>query len=182
MPNFTLTDHCRKDFVVFAQFIGQPLQSLARDQCLFDGTSDEQDDGSLEIRFANNGVITLGIGNDGESVTAKAEPLTIQEPFTLGDGSQCEWQRLELTATEQWSRLHARPLSRVEAMVEEWVLDKQTRRHVAGWLLWFGDDFVGYYNFGDNGKVLFNERAPILDDCTATFERVAPDSAGAEVT
>ena len=67
-------------------------------------------------------------------------------------------------------------------MVEEWTLDDKTQRYVAGWLLWFGHDFIGYYfighyNFGDNGKVWFNEKPSVFDDCAPKYELVAPDNA-----
>jgi hypothetical protein len=174
VPDFQLMDNHRRHFAVFARFIDQPLQSLARDRYVFDGKPDEDDDCSLEIRFSNDGVITLGVASDGQSVQANSDPLTIQESFTLDCGSRCEWQRVELTASTPWSRLRGRRLSRVEAMVETWTSGNQTMRYVAGWVLWFGGDFVSYCNFGDNGQVLFNEKAPAIDDVPAIYEQVAP--------
>lgn len=174
--NFQLIDHYRKHFAIFARFIGQPLQSLIRAQYLFDGEPDDEDDGSLEIRFANDGVIRLDIASDGESVVAATEPLTIQESFTIDEGLRCEWQLVELIANEPWSTLSGRPLSHVQAMVNHWRLDDQSIRYTAGWLLWFGDSFVGYFNYGDNSKLLFNQKASILADESTTHEHVAGEN------
>lgn len=177
MTNFKQTEPYRKHFAVFPRLIGHALLSLARDQYVFNGQADDECDGKLELTFDGDLVITLGIAPDGESVVANPEPLTIQEPFNIDDESRCEWQRVELIAHEPWSFLRGRPLSKVQAVVDHWTIAEQSKQYVAGWHLWFGDDFVGYHNFGDNGKVLFNQNAPPLENVTTTLECVASEHA-----
>lgn len=177
MKDLVLKDSHRKDFHVFEPFIGRSLESLNREIYYFNGKADDEDDGVLELKFANYGAVTLGISSDGESVVAEGKVLTKQEPFTIDRDSQCDWRIVELSENIPWSNLLGRPLSQVHAMVDHPAVDDKSKLYVSGWLIWFGDDFFGYYNFGDKSKLMFNEPAPPVENLVTTFERVAPTNA-----
>ncbi|MCA9918887.1 MAG: hypothetical protein KC445_13090 [Anaerolineales bacterium] len=145
------------DFEVLRAAIGRTVAELARDQYYFNNEPSGTDNGSLEVRLDDGNVITLRLAGDGQSVRADAQPLKITPPFSLSENAHCSWRRVELTALSDFASLRGQKLNAIEAIIEIWK-DQNSSGYINGWVLHFeAGDFVCYFNYGDEARILLNE-------------------------
>lgn len=163
-----------KDFEAIQTRIGRLVYSLSHDLYFFNGTPDEEDDGSLEISFSDSTFLTLRLASDGETVKATVEALPLIEPFYIDEGAHCSWQRIVLTDDKPWSIFRNSRMVAIDALIDRWQKLPSNNESVTGWVLRFETgNFITYWNCGDNAKVFFNELPPPMEGVETRLETVA---------
>jgi len=144
-----------KDLEAIQSRVGKTVRSLSRGRFFLNEEPVDEDEGSLEIAFADATFLTLDLARDGESVRAITEPLSVPEPFDLDEGNRCSWIRMTLTDDLPWSSLMGSRLIAVDAVIDRWQ-KLQDHESVSGWILCFDTgDVVVYLNCGDIAKIHF---------------------------
>ena len=131
--DFTLVDHM-DHLKAFKGFIGKTVMAMSHCKYYYNDKPDSEADGDLEIKFIDGSVLTLSILGDGESIVAKAEPMSIPESFEVNDNNTCSWRRILLNNEPAWRDVVGTKLINIESMIDHWKDLKQKVLSDAGFL------------------------------------------------
>lgn len=167
-----------KDFEAIQSRIGKLVCSLSHDLYCFNGVPDYEDMGSLELAFTDSTFLTLRLSSDGQGVKAAIEPLSIVESFDLNKDAHCSWKRIVLTDDQPWDIFKKSRIVAIDALIEKWTKPPENTETLIGWVLRFEtDNFVVYWNYGDEANILINMLPPTIDGVETRLEVVACEAA-----
>ena len=106
--------------------------------------------------------------SDGESVGSNRQPIEIPEPFNITDDDLCEWKADDLFVNLNIRHLAGKKITSVFGLLHCWKnLEYKT---LSGYKIIFDDnDYIVYYNCGDEGKILYNKEPPLDHEVDAKW-------------
>jgi len=120
--------------------IGKALAAACHADYMIDGRVDSDDFGPLQLEFADQTVLVFSVSAAGQGVEIDTVPLVFHERRDDFDA----WKRLQL-ADGKWTPL----LSARITAIDEWIWGNDV---TVGWRLWFDNNWLCYWNAGDDAK------------------------------
>ena len=170
--DFTIVKHI-DHLKAYKSFIGRTVSEISHCQYYYNDEPYKDEDCDLEFKFEDGSVLTFSILSDGESMIAKAEPLTIPESFDLGDNSHCSWRRILLNHEPIWKDITGAKLTDIESVIDHWI--RFDTKVISGCRLSLSNgSYVVFMNIGDNSRFSINDVSLIEnpDGAVTTFSSI----------
>ena len=148
-----MIDQNNKYTSILRDLIGEVISSISNSQFFFNGARDDEDIGDVEIITESGLKICLKLLADGESVGVYKGDLMLPSSFEVTEGELSSWKKLPI---EQKFKIPGSKIVAIDAMRDRYLqFDTEV---IAGWRIKLSNNnYIVFYNCGDNARVLFNE-------------------------